>query len=140
MKRLGWVALTVTLVLVLVLVLAGAAVASASQVRFAGAVGPAQIRPAQLALSADGTLEVSGVTWNAWGGSRATGSGTAEYHGCTPSCAAARVHHAPVAITLSNVRTCKGRQYYTHVALAQRSGKLLDASFLRISWNPCGSG
>ena len=136
MKRLGWVALTVTLVLVL----AGAAVASAPQVLFKGAVGKAQVRPAQLALSGDGTLEVSGVHWGAWGGSRATGAGIAEYHGCTPNCAAARVHHATVAITLSNVRTCKGRQYYTHVALLQHSGKLLDASFLRISWNPCAKG
>jgi hypothetical protein len=136
MKRIAGLILTV----MLVLVLTGAAVASASQVLFAGAVGKAQVRPAQLALSADGTLEVSGVTWGAWGGSRATGAGTAEYHGCTPSCAAARVHHATVAITLSNVRTCKGRRYYTHVALLEHSGKLLDASFLRISWNPCGTG
>jgi hypothetical protein len=136
MRRLGWVALTVTLVLVL----AGAAAASAPQVLFKGAVGKAQVRPAQLALSADGTLEVSAVDWGTWGGSRATGAGTAEYHGCTPSCAAARVHHVTVAITLSNVRTCKGRRYYTHVALLQHSGKLLDASFLRISWNPCAQG
>jgi hypothetical protein len=133
MRRLAWLTLTITLVLAL----AGAAVASSSQVLFAGAVGPAQVRPDGLSLSADGTLEVEGVTWGAWGGKRATGSGTADYHGCTPSCAAARTHHAAVAITLSNVRTCKGRQYYTHVALAKRSGKLLDASFLRISWNPC---
>jgi hypothetical protein len=135
MKRLAWLTLTVALVLAL----AGAAVASASSVLFAGAVGPAQVRPGQLALSGDGTLEVSGVTWVAWGGSRATGSGTAEYHGCTPSCAAAKTHRAAVAITLSNVRTCKGKRYYTHVALAERSGKLLDASFLRTSWNPCSS-
>jgi hypothetical protein len=133
MKRLAWLTMTVTLVLAL----AGAAVASASQVLFAGAVGAAQVRPRQLALSADGTIEVTGVTWRAWGGSRATGSGTAEYHGCTPSCGAARTHQAPVAITLSNVRTCKGRHYYTHVALQKRSGALLDARFLRISWNPC---
>jgi hypothetical protein len=133
MKRLAWLTLTVALMLTL----AGAAVASASSVLFAGAVGPAQVRPDELSLSGDGTLEVEGVTWRAWGGVRATGSGTAEYHGCTPSCAAARTHHAAVAITLSNVRTCKGRQYYTHVALARRSGKLLDAGFLRISWNPC---
>jgi hypothetical protein len=136
MKRLGWVALTITLVLVL----AGAAVASAPQVLFKGAIGNAQVRPSQLALSADGTLEVSGFTWQAWGGSRATGSGTAEYHGCTPNCAAAKDHHAPVAITLSNVQTCKGKQYYTHVALKRRSGRLLDASFLRISWSPCAKG
>jgi hypothetical protein len=131
---------SLTLTVAFVLALAGAAVASASQVLFAGAIGPAHVRPGQLALSADGTLEVTGVTWRAWGGSRATGSGTAEYHGCTPSCGAAKSRHAAVAITLSNVRTCKGKQYYTHVALQQRSGKLLDAGFLRISWNPCAGG
>ena len=136
MKRLAWLASTV----VITLTLAGAAVAATSPVRFQGAAGPAHVRPGQLALTADGTLEVTDVTWSAWGGARATGSGTAEYHGCTPSCAAARTHHASVAITLSNIRTCKGRRYYTHVALVQRSGKLLDASFLRISWNPCGGG
>jgi hypothetical protein len=136
MKRIAGLIVTV----LLMLALSGAAVASAPQVLFKGAIGNAQVRPSQLALSADGTLEVSGVDWGVWGGSRATGAGTAEYHGCTPSCAAARVHHATVAITLSNVRTCKGRQYYTHVALLQHSGKLLDASFLRISWNPCAKG
>ncbi len=132
--------LSLTIALALALALAGSAVASASQVRFAGAIGPAQVRPGQLALSADGTLEVGGITWGAWGGRRATGSGTAEYHGCTPNCAAAPVHHVPVAITLSNVRTCKGKPYYTHVALQEPSGRLLDAGFLRINWNPCAAG
>jgi hypothetical protein len=135
MRRLAWL----SLIIALVLVLAGSAVAAASQVLFVGAIGPAQVRPSQLALSADGSLEVNGVTWHAWGGPRAIGTGTAEYHGCTPNCAAAPVHHVPVAITLSNVRTCKGKPYYTHVALLEPSGRLLDAGFLRISWNPCGT-
>jgi hypothetical protein len=48
MKRIAGLILTV----MLVLALSGAAVASASRVLFAGAVGKAQVRPAQLALSA----------------------------------------------------------------------------------------
>jgi hypothetical protein len=132
MKRIVYLGLT----LVLVLALGASASAATSRVAFEGASGGPQVRPHQLALTGDGTLVVGTVSWLTWGGRQATGSGTAEYHGCTPSCAQAKVHHAFVAITLSNVQVCKGKRYYTHVKLAAHYG-LLDKRFLRIGWNPC---
>lgn len=118
------------------LAFAGSATA-AGAVYFSGAVGGRHVRPSNLALSADGTLEVSQVHWSSWGVSTASGHGQAEYHGCTPSCAQAPDHHARVSIQLSRIRQCGSRSYYTHVRLTRRSGKLLDRRFLRISWKPC---
>jgi hypothetical protein len=42
-----------------------------------------------------------------------------------------------VTITLSKIKTCKGKQYYSHVALELPSGKLLDKQFLKRSFAPC---
>ena len=111
--------------------------ASAASVYFGGALVGRHARPRTLALSADGTLEVSNIQWNSWGGPIATGSGEAEYHGCIPYCGTAPVHYDAVKIRLSNIRQCSGRAFYTHVRLTLRSGRLLDPGFLRISWKPC---
>jgi hypothetical protein len=111
--------------------------AAAAEVQFAGADGGARVRPGTLFLTGDGTLDVFQVQWNHWGGSFATGHGTAEYHGCTPICASAPVHHAAVTVRLSAIRRCGKRSFYTHVRLTLPSGKLLDPSFLRLSYKPC---
>jgi hypothetical protein len=128
---------TVLLVsLVLRLVFAGSATA-AGAVYFAGAAGGRHVKPRTLELSGDGTLEVFKVHWSSWGATTAGGRGQAEYHGCTPNCAAATDRHARVSIQLSRVRRCGSRSYYSHVRLTLPSGKLLDRGFLRISWKPC---
>lgn len=128
---------TVLLVsLALGLVFAASATA-AGTVYFAGAIGGRHVKPRTLELTADGTLEVLKVHWDSWGGATAGGRGRAEYHGCTPNCAAARDHHARVSIQLSRIRQCGSRSYYSHVQLILPSGKLLDRDFLRISWKPC---
>jgi hypothetical protein len=106
-------------------------------VYFAGAVGRGLQRPSSLQLSADGTLVVSGVQWTSWGGAAATGSGTAEYHGCTPNCAQATPQTAVVSIRLSVIRACSGRRFYSSITLTKNSGQLLDESFLQRSWSPC---
>jgi hypothetical protein len=111
--------------------------AAAAEVMFQGADGGARVQPSALFLTGDGTLDVFHVQWNHWGGASAAGSGTAEYHGCTPICASAPVHHAVVAVRLSAIRRCGKRYFYTHVRLTLRSGKLLDASFLRLPYKPC---
>ena len=126
--------LCATLVLLMAVVSAESAAAA---VYFGGALAGRHVRPRALSLSADGTLEVSNIRWTSWGGRTATGRGEAEYHGCTPYCGTAPVHHAPVRISLSNLRSCSGRSYYTHVQLTLPSGRLLDPAFLRISWKPC---
>lgn len=122
--------------LVVGLVFAASATA-ASTVYFTGAAAGRHVQPRTLELTGDGTLEVFKVHWNSWGGSTASGRGQAEYHGCTPNCAAAPDHHARVSIQLSRIRRCGSRRYYSHVRLTLRSGKLLDWRFLRISFKPC---
>lgn len=94
-------------------------------------------KPSSLQLTGDGTLFVSGVQWTSWGGPQATGSGNAEYHGCTPNCAQAPTHTALVSIRLFGIRTCAGRQYYSGATLTLNSGQLLDKDFMQRSWSPC---
>jgi hypothetical protein len=106
-------------------------------VYFKGAGGSEQQRPSSLQLTGDGTLFVAGVQWTSWGGPAATGTGNAEYHGCTPNCAQATPHNALVAIRLFGIRVCAGRQYYSGVTLRLNSGRLLDEQFLQQSWSPC---
>jgi hypothetical protein len=109
----------------------------AAPVYFQGAVQGLAVRPRSLELTADGTLSVERMQWTSWGGSIASGSGNALYHGCTPNCAAAPTHAAVVAVSLSDVRKCGGKQYYAGVTLRLTSGRLLDRSFLQRSWAPC---
>jgi hypothetical protein len=110
---------------------------TAAPIYFEGAAGGRVQRPSSLQLTADGTLAVSGVQWTSWGGSAATGTGIAGYHGCTPNCAQAPVHTALVSIRLASIRTCSGSQYYSSVTLTMNSGRLLDEQFLQRSWSPC---
>ncbi len=110
---------------------------TAGPVLFQGAVGNASQRPTQLLLSADGTLEVVGVQWASWGGAEAAGTGTAQYHGCTPNCAQAPQHTATVAVRLSGIRTCSSGQYYSTVSLTTNAGQQIDQQFLQRSWSPC---
>jgi hypothetical protein len=129
----------VALVAALTMALAGTAVASAT-VYFRGAVNGPRVQPKSLYLTADGTLYVGNVVWSRWGGKAAQGQGLAEYHGCKPSCAAAKVHHARVHVRLTKIRACHGKRYYSHVVLRKRNGALLEARFLnRLNWSPCGS-
>ncbi|HEX3831592.1 MAG TPA: hypothetical protein VHW04_06445 [Solirubrobacteraceae bacterium] len=104
---------------------------------FQGVVGHGRQRPASLELTGDGTLFVSGVQWTSWGGPTATGTGNAQYHGCTPNCAAAPSHSAFVSIRLSGIRECTGRHYYSSLVLVLNSGQLLDKQYVQRSWSPC---
>jgi hypothetical protein len=106
-------------------------------VLFQGVVNHGSERPRTLELTGDGTLFVGDVQWTAWGGDTATGTGTANYHGCNPNCASAPVSTASVAIRLSNIRICAGRRYYASLTLTLPSGKLLDEPYVQRSWSPC---
>jgi hypothetical protein len=101
-------------------------------VYFEGVANHSKSRPPDLFLTGNGTLYVYGVHWNSWGGRVALGRGTASYHG-----GGARVQHAAVNVQLSNIRTCSGRRYYTHVHLTKENGQALDPGYLARSWNPC---
>ena len=131
---------TVLLMLLAFTAVCSVAVGAAGKVYFYQGPTLKQIKPSTLQLTGDGTLAVFKITWSSWGGATATGSGTAEYHGCTPSCAQGKVHHSKVAIVLSGVVPCKGVNYYVAVQLTEPSGKRLDSSFLRSeSYSPCSS-
>ncbi|MHB8690072.1 MAG: hypothetical protein ACYDHH_02390 [Solirubrobacteraceae bacterium] len=111
--------------------------AAVGPVYFEGVVGNGDQRPSSLELTGDGTLIVSGVQWTSWGGPVATATGNAEYHGCTPNCAAAPVQTALVSIRLNTIRVCSGRQYYSGLTLTMSSGRLLEESYVQRSWSPC---
>lgn len=130
------------LFVVTIAAVAAPAAAVAQTVHFEGAViqGPT-VRPHTLSLTADGTLEVSQIHWRSWGGNLARGRGTAEYHGCTPSCAQGAIHHVAVATRLSDIVRCGTRLWYNHVRLIKPSGASLDPSYLRgRNWAPCEQG
>ena len=116
------------------------AIAAGGKVYFSQGPTVKQIRPSTLQLTGDGTLAVFKAKWSRWGGATATGTGVAEYHGCVPSCAAAKVHTVHVSIVLSGVVPCRGVNYYVEVTLTEPDGKHLDSSFLRSrSYSPCSS-
>jgi hypothetical protein len=133
MRRL-WIVVCVS---ALTTAFAGTAVAGTT-VYFRGAVNGPRVEPKSLYLTADGTLYVGNLVWSKWGGRAAQGLGLAEYHGCKPNCAAAKVHRARVHVRLTGIRSCHGNRYYTHVALRKRGGGLLEAKYLnRQTWGPC---
>jgi len=119
-----------------VVMLAAVPVAGATTVWFDGAIVDRHVEPSPLWLSADGTLVVSHVHWSRWGGRVAVGKGSAEYHGCTPTCGQAPAHHAPVTINLWDVVSCDGHAYYNKVTLYKRDGKL---PVRYQHWAPCSS-
>ena len=45
----------------------------------AAAVGFGQVRPTEISLGGDPTGIISGITWQSWGASQATGTGTSTY-------------------------------------------------------------
>jgi hypothetical protein len=116
--------------------------AALAQVHFQGAVRPPgthTVRPSNLYLSADGTLFVGNVRWTAWGGQVAKGYGRAEFHGCSPSCAAAPDHHARALVRLSDIKRCQHRSWYSRVTVITRraSGNWRPLKTTNTDWAPC---
>lgn len=122
-----------------VVLVSAAFAASGKTVHFEGAVNNGRtVEPGTLWLSADGTLVVQHVQWSTWGGTTATGRGTAYYHGCTPTCAQAPEHHARVVTKLSRIHVCGKRAWYSTVTLyVRRKGKLRVLFARKTNWAPC---
>lgn len=120
----------------LALLLAAVPVTAETTVWFDGAIINRHVEPSPLWLSADGTLVVLYVRWSKWGGRVAVGKGSAEYHGCTPSCGQAPAHHVAVTIHLWDIVRCDGQLYYNKVTLYRRLGKL---PVRYQHWAPCSS-
>lgn len=63
---------------------------------------------------ADGNAGLSGLTWNTWTTSEATGSGQYYQNTCTPDCAGGTFVYTPVTVTLSDpLATADGGEYFT---------------------------
>lgn len=63
-------------------------------------VGAPETRPTQYVLTcADANAQLTNVSWNRWGGAKATGTGTFVANTCEPDCARGRDASYPVEIT-----------------------------------------
>jgi hypothetical protein len=70
----------------------------------------AQVKPSTLVIASDGTL--ARLRWSAWGGKRATATGTLEAKVCSTDCAASRPVPYAATVVLSDPVTCENRRYY----------------------------
>jgi hypothetical protein len=130
---------TIAVIFSLGALLAMTAVAQASSVAFFhGASNGRAVKPRNVYLSADGTLDVYKMKWIKWGTS-AVGFGTAHFHGCTPNCAAGKDHARRVVVRLDHRVRCKGVAYFNRVQLFDR--RSLKPLFVRDlshdAWAPC---
>ncbi len=62
-----------------------------------------EVRPSEVALSADSGNIVTKITWTSWGPESAVGIGTWEYNSCQPDCADGSVTDYSAKLTLSDV-------------------------------------
>jgi hypothetical protein len=84
----------------------------------ASAFGPSsagfgQVRPSEISLGGDPTGMVSGISWQSWGGARASGTGTGTYVG--PGQTAAQGSPEPADVVASGLGTCGGAPAYQQV-------------------------
>jgi hypothetical protein len=73
-----------------------------------GAVG---VRPTLLDTARDARVE--SLTWTRWGEDGATATGDLRLRDCQPNCARGLTQTIPATVTLSGVRVCEGRHYFT---------------------------
>jgi len=68
-----------------------------------GKGAPPEVRPSEVAFSADSGNIVTKITWSSWGPDTAVGTGTWGYNSCQPNCASGSVTDYSAKLTLSNV-------------------------------------
>jgi hypothetical protein len=82
-------------------------------------------------LSGDGTALLSKMTWSAWTGTKAVGTGTEKIDDCSPNCATGKLYPVKVTVTLTKpVHVCVDgttRWYWSRLAFAWPDG--LPAAF-----------
>lgn len=69
-------------------------------------------QPTMMTPSGDGSLYVTGITWQGWGTGSATGTGTAHADNCNPNCAQGTYHQYPGTITLTSPKPWRGKMAY----------------------------
>jgi hypothetical protein len=77
------------------------------------AVGFGQVKPAEISLGGDPTGLVTGITWQSWGESQATGSGTSTFVG--PNQSVAQGTQETATVVASDLGTCGGAPAYQQV-------------------------
>lgn len=65
----------------------------------------------------DGSLNIHGLTWSAWGATTATGAGTASINDCKPNCATGHMSNAPVKVTLTKPHRVCGRRVFGEASM-----------------------
>ncbi len=79
-----------------------------------GGVGFGQVRPTEISLGGDPTGILSGITWQSWGGSQATGTGTSTYVG--PGQTVAQGAQETATVVAFDLGTCGGAPAYQQVS------------------------
>jgi hypothetical protein len=77
------------------------------------AVGFGQVRPAEISLGGDPTGMLTGITWQSWGQSQATGAGTSTYVG--PNQTVAQGTQETATVVASDLGDCGGNAAYQQV-------------------------
>ena len=83
-----------------------------------GAFGPAdvgfgQVRPSEISLGGDPTGILTGISWQSWGGSQATGTGTSTY--VAPGQTVAQGTLATATVVAFGLGNCRGAAAYQQV-------------------------
>lgn len=102
----------------------GADVYLAESQDVAGTIAHAPGCQAGCPLSGDGTTVLWDMTWPAWTGGEAVGTGTEKIDGCDPNCAAGPEYAVPVTVTLSQpARDCALVEWFwTHASFTWPHG------------------
>ena len=77
-------------------------------------VGFGQVRPTEISLGGDPTGILAGISWQSWGGSQATGTGTSTYVG--PGQTVAQGSQQTATVDAYDLGTCNGAPAYQQVA------------------------
>ena len=104
---------------------------AAGMVGVIGVEGDVGVRPKQLDVSADGTLEQ--LEWESWGDTAATGTGQLRLRDCDPTCAGGGLDVLKASVKLSSPRLC-GRETYFDRATVSIAGEEPPATYVRA---PC---
>lgn len=88
------------------------------------------IKPPTVFLGGDPTGRVSSITWQNWGGQRATGYG----QGWCPGSSVANGHRCQAALRASSLGLCHGRRAYRSMLFLFKSGTTWTVGS---RWNIC---
>jgi hypothetical protein len=93
-----------------------AAALDAGTVGVVGVEGDVGVRPKQLDVSADGTLEQ--LEWRNWGDAAATATGELRLRDCDPNCASGGIDTIKATVKLSSPRLCGRATYFDRARIS----------------------